>query len=154
MVAGNREEQSSRLQEQPERPPDRPPGPPPPPPLPIPDREVPQPAPDAYFQSEATTLMDVLHEFEVSGFGAQFDERDGCIRCLTCRRVTAPDQIAVHALRRLEGASDPADALAVAAVVCPHCATPGVLTLNYGPEATPGEAAVLLALPDIDGTHA
>jgi|GEM_PF-2545583 hypothetical protein len=107
-------------------------------------------APDSYLQGEATTLIDVLHQFEESGFGGQFDERDGCVRCLTCRQSTPPDQISVHTLRRLEGASDPADALAVAAVVCPHCGASGALTLNYGPEATPGEAEVLLALPQAD----
>lgn len=104
-------------------------------------------APDAYLQGEATTLIDVLHQFEASGFGTQFDERDGRVRCLTCRQSIPSEQIAVRTLRRLEGASDPADALAVAAVVCPHCGASGALTLNYGPEATPGEAEVLLALP-------
>lgn len=107
-------------------------------------------APDSYLQGEATTLIDVLHQFEASGFGAQFDERDGCVRCLTCRQSTPPDQVAVRTLRRLEGASDPADALLVAAVVCPRCGAAGALTLNYGPEATPGEAEVLLALPQAD----
>jgi hypothetical protein len=49
-------------------------------------------------------------------------------------------------MRRLEGASDPADMLAVFALTCPRCGTAGTLTLNYGPETTPGEVTVLQAL--------
>ncbi|MEP6625457.1 MAG: hypothetical protein ABJC79_13510 [Acidimicrobiia bacterium] len=52
----------------------------------------------------------------------------------------------IAGVRRLEGASDPADMLAVLALTCPNCATMGTLTLNYGPESTPGEAIVLQAI--------
>ena len=49
-------------------------------------------------------------------------------------------------LRRLEGASDPDDMLAIAAIECPNCAHRGSLVLNYGPTATAEDSAVLLAL--------
>ena len=39
-------------------------------------------------------------------------------------------------LRRLEGASDPDDMLAVVAVECANCGLRGSLVLNYGPTAT------------------
>lgn len=114
--------------------------------------DAPAQEPDSYVQGEATTLIDVLHQLEASGFTGQFDERDGCVRCLACRSASFPSLVTVRSLRRLEGASDPADALVVAAVVCPHCGAAGALILNYGPEATSGEAEVLLALPDATDT--
>ena len=43
--------------------------------------------------------------------------------------------------------------LAVVALTCPNCAARGALVLNYGPVATPEDAAALLALerpaPDV-----
>jgi hypothetical protein len=33
----------------------------------------------------------------------------------------------------------------VLAVTCPHCATPGVMVCRFGPEASAGESALLLA---------
>jgi hypothetical protein len=61
--------------------------------------------------------------------------------------VSPASAIVVHELRRLEGASDPADMLAVAAIACPACGTRGTLVLTYGPEATAGDDAVLSHLP-------
>ncbi len=54
----------------------------------------------------------------------------------------------MHALRRTEGASDPADMLAVVALCCPACDTRGTAVLNYGPEATVDDAEVLVGLED------
>ena len=51
----------------------------------------------------------------------------------------------------MEGASDPADMLAVAAVICPVCNTSGTLVLGYGPEADADDADVLASLGEIDG---
>lgn len=108
-------------------------------------------SPDSYIQGEATTLLDLLGQLDESGFSGQFDERNGEARCLACRRTMDPRLLAVRALRRLEGASDPSDMLVVAAVVCPCCGVAGSLILNYGPEATPGESDLLLGLPDASG---
>lgn len=95
----------------------------------------------------AVTLISVLEQFEDQGFLSQFGERDGDVLCFTCRNETPPQLVTVWELRRLEGASDPADMLAVVALRCPRCGVRGTLTLNFGPEATPGESKVLLALP-------
>jgi hypothetical protein len=100
--------------------------------------------PDSYLQGEAVTLIDLLDRFAAAGFTGQFDAREGGVRCLTCRVTTA---VRVDALRRLEGASDPSDMLVVVALRCPHCGTRGTLVLSYGPDATPEDEAVLLALP-------
>jgi hypothetical protein len=104
--------------------------------------------PDRYLQGEAVTLIDVLDRFAATGFPGQFDVHEHGVRCLHCRVTTAPPAVAVQALRRLEGASDPADMLAVAALRCPHCGTQGTLVVNFGPEATSEEDEVLQALPD------
>ena len=53
---------------------------------------------------------------------------------------------------RLEGASDPADMLHVSALRCPVCGTGGAFVSPYGVNAGEADAAVLLALPDAEGS--
>src|SRR4051812_38006050 len=86
---------------------------------------------------DATTLAEVLDGFESEGFVGQFVARPGAmVECTTCHTSSPVSEIAGdHRLRRLEGASDPADMLAVAALTCPSCGTKGTLVLNYGAEA-------------------
>jgi hypothetical protein len=103
-------------------------------------------SPDDYLQGEAATLTDVIDAFAGDGYAGQFAEVDGDVRCMTCGEVSAPGTVALGELRRLEGASDPADMLAVAAITCPHCGSGGTLILNFGPEATAGDSAVLAGL--------
>src|SRR5215213_5672630 len=99
--------------------------------------------------SDETTLTAVLASYESAGFDAQLAATDeGQVHCYSCGANADPDKVELHSLRRLEGASDPADMLAVAAVSCPTCAVKGVLVLNYGPDTTPGEADVLIGLED------
>jgi hypothetical protein len=91
-----------------------------------------------------TTLVDVLRGYEEDGWTTTFGLLDdGSLRCGACEKSISADAVDVHSLRRLEGASDPADMLAVVAVKCPHCASGGVITLNYGPEMTEGQVALL-----------
>ena len=104
------------------------------------------------------TLLDVLGRFTRDGFIGSFtalpvDDADelGRLRCETCSAEFAADAAVVTELSRLEGASDPDDMLAVVALECPRCSTRGALVLNYGPTATPADAAALLALPDAGG---
>jgi hypothetical protein len=49
-------------------------------------------------------------------------------------------------LRRLEGASDPDDLVAVVGLVCPVCGARIAAVLHYGPTASAAEADVLAAL--------
>jgi hypothetical protein len=96
----------------------------------------------------AQTLTDVLSEDSARGWSGQFVSRgDARIECETCHRSSPASEFAALALRRLEGASDPDDMLAVAAVECPECGARGSLVLNYGPLASDVDAAVLVALP-------
>lgn len=107
--------------------------------------------PTSYRQGEAQTLRGVLHEFEEAGSRGQFGAREGgIIHCFTCRQDFAPRDADVQTLRRLEGASDPADMIAVLPLTCPKCGTEGTLVLAYGPEASLEDSEVLAALPRAD----
>lgn len=103
-----------------------------------------------------TPLLAVLRTMADHDFAGQFRaEADGVIRCLTCRETFAADGVSADELTRLEGASDPADMLAVVAVTCPHCRTGGSLVLSYGPLSTAEDVAVLSAFtrdPDRSST--
>jgi hypothetical protein len=54
----------------------------------------------------------------------------------------------MRSLRRLEGASDPADMLAVVALECGVCNASGTMVLGYGPAAADADSDVLRALQD------
>jgi hypothetical protein len=101
----------------------------------------------------AETLLDVLNALATEGYTGEFAAADvdaptqqGRIVCSSCRQVFAADAPEVGDLRRLEGASDPDDMLAVVALTCPNCATRGTLVLNYGPTATVEDSAALVGL--------
>jgi hypothetical protein len=98
------------------------------------------------------TLTELVTTFEAEGYRGQMAAREGgFVLCLSCQMETPAGEMELDALERMEGASDPADMLAVAALVCPVCHTSGTLVLGYGPEADPVDADVLAALGDIDG---
>jgi hypothetical protein len=96
---------------------------------------------------DASTLIEVLGGFERSGYSGQFVVREGArLECSTCHSSFGIGDARVDALRRLEGASDPDDMLAVAALACPECATQGTVVLGYGPASSAEDAAALGAL--------
>jgi hypothetical protein len=99
------------------------------------------------------TLLDVLNRLQRQGFKGSFTPleangvADGArMKCATCRNVFDAEEADVSELRRLEGASDPDDMLAVVALECPRCGVRGSLVVSYGPTATTEEAAVLVSL--------
>ena len=102
---------------------------------------------------EDTSLAKVLDDFDEAGFSAVLMATEDGVLCATCRSVVAPGDLLVQRLRRLEGASDPADMLAVVGATCPGCHLDGTLLLGYGPEMDPMHADVLAALelPDAVG---
>jgi hypothetical protein len=96
----------------------------------------------------AATVFEVLRDFQADGYaGDLFAEEGGEVRCGTCDEVSPAADLDVVELRRLEGASDPADMAAVVAAPCPRCGAKGVMVVMYGPEAGPADADVLAALP-------
>jgi hypothetical protein len=104
--------------------------------------------PSGYEQGEAQTLRDVIADLEQSGNQGQFGAREGgVIRCFSCQEEFAPADATVATVRRLEGASDPDDMIAVLPLTCPRCGTDGTLVLAYGPEASLEDSEVLAALP-------
>jgi hypothetical protein len=97
--------------------------------------------------SDNTTLLAVLGAFEAEGFaGDLMVTDDGDVRCAACRHEAPPGEFEVGRCRRMEGASDPDDMLAVLGLVCPGCGAKGTVITHYGPTASPAEATVLLAI--------
>src|ERR1700757_2915909 len=95
-------------------------------------------------ESASVSLLDVINEFEALGFTSQFvPEAGGVLHCLVCNSHVPAEDVTVSHLRRLEGQSDPDDMAAVAALVCPVCASKGTVALKYGPEASLEDADVL-----------
>ena len=101
------------------------------------------------YARDPSSLTSMVSQFEDEGFTGQFAVREaGMVLCLACRKEHPAADIEMTALRRAEGASDPADMAAVVGLQCPSCDTKGTLVLNYGPEAGIDESEVLLALED------
>lgn len=113
--------------------------------------------------SDGTTLTAVVDAYRQSGFATDFHaeeadpevHRDGdpraIIRCANCASALDPRQAAIHSMRRLEGASDPADMAAIVATTCPVCGADGTLVLAYGPMADGADSDVLAAMQDRRG---
>jgi hypothetical protein len=100
-------------------------------------------------EGEDETILDVLGELEGLGFTGQFKPCEGGqVECLTCHRLSPADETVFRQLRRLEGASDPDDMLAVVGLACPHCSAQGTAVLGYGPEAAAADTEVLQLLED------
>ena len=103
------------------------------------------------YASDGTTLVEVIRQLEADGYTAQMAAVEGCsIRCFACHTDSPAQDVRLDGVRRTEGASDPADMVAVAALRCPACGAKGTVALKYGPIATPEEAEVL-ALLDAHG---
>ena len=93
------------------------------------------------------TLGEIMATMEAQGFGAQMAARpDGLLLCFTCRQESPASEFELQAQRRTEGASDPADMLAIVGLVCPRCGAKGTAVLGYGPEADPDDAEVVARL--------
>lgn len=98
------------------------------------------------------TLGEILESLELEGYRGQMAARPaGQVLCVSCHMESDAAEMEVDALRRMEGVSDPADMMAIAALVCPVCGTHGTLVLSYGPEASADDAEVLALLSDVPG---
>ncbi len=97
----------------------------------------------------ASSLAEIVAQLEAAGYVGQMAARPGgCVLCFTCHTESDASTFQVEVLRRTEGASDPDDMLAVAALTCPACGAKGTAALKYGPEASLEEAEVLRDLED------
>lgn len=98
---------------------------------------------------DEVTLTSILHLYSEGGFDGIFGvTAEGLVDCSGCDTDSSPAAVEMHSIRRLEGASDPDDMVAVAAITCPACGAHGTLTLQYGPMATAQDSDVLRALRD------
>ncbi|MGQ0616695.1 MAG: hypothetical protein ACT4PW_06840 [Acidimicrobiia bacterium] len=95
------------------------------------------------------TLIEALAQLEAEGFDRTFIVTDdGKLRCGECRAEIPPAGFGAVQLRRIEGASDPADEAVVAGLRCPSCGSRGTVVLRFGPEAEPQHADVLRQVAD------
>lgn len=93
------------------------------------------------------TLGEILATLEGAGFTSQMAARPGgIVLCFSCRKESPAAEFDLQAQRRTEGASDPADMLAVVGLLCPRCGAKGTAVLGYGPEADADDAEVLARL--------
>lgn len=121
----------------------------------MPDTPYDEP-PDHMPPSDNTTVQAVLAAYEEAGFEAQFTNEvaapgaasGAALRCSVCGSVVPADTVTMHSMRRMEGASDPADMLAVVALTCPVCGARGTAVVTYGPMASAEDSDLLLALRD------
>lgn len=103
---------------------------------------------------EGATLLDVLEAYSEAGFNTSFSvTEDAQLQCGSCQAVCAPAEVQMDSMRRLEGASDPADMLAVVALTCPKCGAQGTASLGFGPVASGEDSDVFGALRDRRGDH-
>ncbi len=101
------------------------------------------------YASDATTLVQLLAGYEEEGYTTQMAAREGgAIICFVCRTESPASEFRLSHLRRTEGASDPADMTAVAALECPSCGAKGTVVLKYGPAAPIEDAEALRLLDD------
>ena len=104
--------------------------------------------------SDNTTVSAVLAQLAEEGWDGSFTPLEqGRLRCGSCRAELDAGEVDVRSLRRLEGASDPADMVAVVAARCPRCAATGSMVLGYGPDASVEDSDVLNALEDGDSAR-
>ncbi len=99
--------------------------------------------------SDESTIIEVLEGYAIGGFSSSFVVTDdAALECVECRVVSPAQAVSMSSLRRLEGASDPADMLAVVAITCPACGARGTAVLGFGPMATQQDSDVLQGLRD------
>lgn len=104
--------------------------------------------PDPPAPTGADTTSSVLQAMSTAGFTAQLQPglRPGSLRCSACGSETEGDRFDVLDERRLEGASDPDDMVLIVGARCPVCSERGTIVLGYGPEASPEDSDIVLAL--------
>ncbi len=94
------------------------------------------------------TATEVLRDLAARGIETDFVPGDapGSLRCTNCGSVNAAGDFTLLEERRLEGASDPDDAVLIVAASCPVCRAEGAIVLGYGPEASEVDSDLVLAL--------
>lgn len=121
-----------------------------------PEREEHQMKPVEGAPSDNTTAVAEINDLREQGYGADFVVGEGgVVRCTKCRHEEQPGDLDVDVFRRLEGASEPDEMSAILALTCRQCGTKGIVMVGYGPNASPDEGDLLLAIdtPEDEGTR-
>ena len=106
-------------------------------------------ASDAQTHDGGATLTDVLAGYADGGFTGSFSAAPGgVVECHQCNSKSDASRVKMSSLRRMEGASDPDDMVAVVAIQCPSCDAQGTLVLGFGPTAAEEDSDVLQCLQD------
>jgi hypothetical protein len=98
------------------------------------------------YSGDGSGLTEILESLKTAGFDNQMAAREDGIMCFSCRQTNPAERFEVAQLRRTEGASDPGDMAAVAALTCPNCGARGAAVFRFGPEASPEDDEALRAL--------
>jgi hypothetical protein len=100
-------------------------------------------------QDGEVTLSEVLAGYAEGGYTASFTPLEGgSVECHVCNSKASASRVKMSSLRRMEGASDPDDMVAVVAIECPSCNAKGTLVLGFGPTAAEEDSDVLRSLQD------
>lgn len=119
-----------------------------------PEDDTMEPVPGA--PSDNTTAVAEIDDLRAQGYDADYVVGEGgVVRCTACRHEMQPDEVDVDVFRRLEGASEPDEMSAILAITCGECGTKGIVMVGYGPNASPDEGDLLLAVdtPEDEGTR-
>ena len=104
--------------------------------------------PRAGAPSDNDTLQSVLAALAEEGYDGEANAVEGgTVHLRRCGHDVGAAELAVEHVRRMEGASDPDDMLAVMGITCPQCGDKASLVVHYGPTAGPADADVLVDLP-------
>lgn len=96
------------------------------------------------------TLTSVLDAYRADGYEVEYAVENDVLVDAAGREIN-PADVVVESMRRLEGASDPADNLVVAAITTRDGKGRGTVILRFGPEASEAEAFLLKASDDRRG---
>jgi hypothetical protein len=99
--------------------------------------------------TDGTTLVAILQGYADAGWATDMSiTAEGRVRCAQCGTESDGTSVGYQSVRRLEGASDPGDEMAVYAVTCPHCGAGGTLVIHFAADASPEEIDLLQQLVD------
>jgi hypothetical protein len=94
------------------------------------------------------TVTEVLQALAGRGYDTDFFLDGNRVRCHGCGAVTPAADLTIDEVYRFEGQSDPGDEMIVVALECGKCGRRGTMASAYGPDTSPEEAEILLALRD------
>ncbi|MFB9862079.1 cupin domain-containing protein [Rufibacter immobilis] len=103
---------------------------------------------------EMLTVSEILHKLKAEGYTVDFNLQDNCLICHGNSLELHPDEFAVDAVYRFEGASDPDDEAVVYAISSSKHQVKGTLVNAYGIYSDNLTADLVKALKEPAGSEA